>query len=69
MSKKTKTKKAKPVPDELQNKIEEVMKLTKEYKPDLEKRLKEEPLKSAGMIFIIGLVLGLLLGIATCRRS
>jgi ElaB/YqjD/DUF883 family membrane-anchored ribosome-binding protein len=69
MSKKTKKEKTKPTKDELQKKIEEVMKLTKEYQPELEKRMKEEPLKSAGMIFIIGLILGLILGIATCRRS
>jgi ElaB/YqjD/DUF883 family membrane-anchored ribosome-binding protein len=69
MSKKTKAEKAKPTKEELQKKIEEVLKLTEEYKPDLEKRIKEEPLKSAGMIFLIGLVLGLILGISTCRRS
>ena len=69
MSKKTKAEKAKLRKDELQKKIEEVMKLSKEYKPEFEKRLKEEPLKSAGMIFLIGLVLGLMLGISTCRRS
>ncbi len=69
MSKKTKKEKAKLTKDELQKKIEEVMKLTKEYKPDLERKMKEEPLKSAGMIFIIGLVLGIILGISTCRRD
>ena len=69
MSKKTKKEKVKPTKDELQKKIEEVMKLTKEYQPELERKIKEEPLKSAGMIFLIGLVLGLMLGISTCRRS
>lgn len=69
MSKKNKAEKAKLTKDELQKKIEEVIKLSKEYKPELEKRMKEEPLKSAGMIFLIGLVLGLILGISTCRRS
>ena len=58
----------KPTAEELQKKVEDVTKLAKEYRGEFEEVMKRRPLESAGIIFIAGLVLGLLIG-SSSRRS
>jgi len=58
----------KPTAEELQKKVEDVTKLAKEYRGEFEEIMKRRPMESAGIIFIAGLVLGLLIG-ASSRRS
>ena len=59
----------KPKVEDLQKKIEDVSKLAKEYKSELEERMKSRPLQSAGIILIAGLILGVLIGTSVSRRS
>jgi len=56
------SKKVKPSAKELQKKIEDLRKLAKEYRNELEDRVKTKPLESAGIIFVAGLILGVLIG-------
>jgi len=59
----------KPTAEELQKKVEDITKLSKEYRDELEEIMKRRPLESAGIIFIAGLVLGILIGTVKSRRS
>ena len=61
--------KVKPMVEELQKKVEDVTKLANEYRAELEEIMKRRPLESAGIIFVAGLVLGILIGTSTSRRS
>ena len=68
MSKK-KPKEIKPTTEDLYKTIKDVKKLTDDSKIMIEDRMKSKPLESATMIFMTGLVLGILIGSATARRS
>ncbi len=52
--------KVKPSVEELQKKIEDVKSLTKGYSTELEERMQTRPFESAGLIFIAGLILGIM---------
>jgi F0F1-type ATP synthase assembly protein I len=69
MSKKEKPKEEKPTIEDLHKKVEDVKKLTDEYKSLLEDKMKRRPLESATMIFVAGVVLGILIGSSTAKRS
>ena len=58
----------KPRVEELEKRLEEVRKLVKEYRGEFEEIMKRKPIETAGIIFIAGLVLGLLIR-ASSRRS
>ena len=69
MSKEEKPEEAKPTIEDLDKTIKDVKKLTDDSKVMLENRMKKRPLESATMIFVAGVVLGVLIGSATARRS
>jgi len=69
MSKKEKPEETKPSIEDLHKTIKDVKKLADDSKVMLEDRVKRRPLESATMIFMVGLVLGILIGSATARRS
>ena len=69
MSKEEKPEKIKTTIEDLHNTIKDVKKLADDSKIMLEDRLKSKPLESATMIFMAGLVLGILICSATARRS
>jgi F0F1-type ATP synthase assembly protein I len=62
MSKKEETEEAKPSIEDLYMKIKDVRKLADESKVMIEKRMKSRPLESAAMIFVVGVILGVLIG-------
>lgn len=64
-----KSEKIKPAVDRAQKKIVKLTKLSKEYESDLKRIMKKTPYESAGIIFIIGLVLGLVIGMSRRRRD
>lgn len=49
--------------------IEDVKRLSKEYGAELEVMIERRPLETAGIIFIVGVILGILLGKSASRRS
>lgn len=59
----------KPTIEDLQRRLEEMEKTSEKYKMMLEERIRSKPLESAAMIFIGGIVLGVLIGACTSRRS
>jgi F0F1-type ATP synthase assembly protein I len=67
MSKKKKPTEAKPTIEDLNKKIKDVKKLADDSKVMLEDKMKSKPLESATMIFMAGVILGILIGSA--RRS
>ena len=69
MSKKEKPEEEKPSIEDLYKTIMDVKKLADDSKIMLEDRVKSKPLESATMIFMAGLVLGILICSATARRS
>jgi len=69
MSKKEKPEEVKPTIEDLHKTIKDVRKLADDSKVMLEERMKRRPLESASMIFVAGVVLGVLIGSATARRS
>ncbi len=69
MSKEKKPEKVKPSIEDLDKTINDVKKLADDSKIMLENRMKKRPLESATMIFVVGVVLGVLIGSATARRS
>ena len=69
MSKEEKPEEAKPTIEDLDKTIKDVKKLTDDSKVMLENRMKKRPLESATMIFMAGVVLGVLIGSATARRG
>ena len=64
-----KSEKIKPAVDRAQKKIVKLTKLSKEYESDLKRIMEKTPYESAGIIFIIGLVLGLIIGMSRRRRD
>jgi hypothetical protein len=48
--------------EDLQEKIKDVKKLADDSKAMLEGRMKSRPLESAAIIFVFGLILGILIG-------
>ncbi len=64
-----KSEKIKHTVDKAQKKIVKLTKLSKEYESDLKRMMKKTPYESAGIIFIIGLVLGLIIGMSRRRRD
>ena len=54
--------------EELEKRLEDVRKLVNKYRGELEEIMKRKPMESAGIIFIAGLVLGLLIR-SSSRRS
>lgn len=54
--------------EKLEKRSEDVRKLVNKYRGEFEEIMKRKPMESAGIIFIAGLVLGLLIG-ASSRRS
>jgi hypothetical protein len=52
--------------EDLHKKIKDVKKLSDDSRAMLEERMKSKPMESAAMIFVVGLILGILLG---SRRS
>ena len=69
MSKKDKPEEVKPTIEDLHEKIKDAKKLADYSKAMLEERMKRRPLESASMIFVAGIILGVLIGSATARRS
>ena len=69
MSKEKKPEKVKPSIEDLDKTINDVKKLADDSKIMLKNRMKSKPLESATMIFVVGVVLGVLIGSATARRS
>jgi len=69
MSKKEKPEEVKPTIEDLDKTIKNVKKLADDSKAMLEERMKRRPLESASMIFVAGVILGVLIGSATARRS
>jgi len=63
------TEKGKPTIEGLQKKIEDMKKLVERYRTELEDRVATRPLESAGIIFIAGLILGVLIGTSSSRRK
>jgi hypothetical protein len=55
--------------EDLQKKIKDVKKLTDDSKVMLEDKMKNRPLESAAMIFVAGVILGVLISSTTARRS
>jgi len=49
--------------------VEDVGRLSKEYGAELEVMIERRPLETAGIIFIVGVILGILLGKGASRRS
>jgi F0F1-type ATP synthase assembly protein I len=58
-----------PSIEDLQKKIKDAKKLADDSKAVLEDKMKNRPLESAAMIFVAGVILGILIGSATARRS
>jgi ElaB/YqjD/DUF883 family membrane-anchored ribosome-binding protein len=58
----------KPRVEELEKRLEDVSKLVKDYRGEFEEIMKRKPMESAGIIFVVGLVIGILIG-ASSRRS
>jgi ElaB/YqjD/DUF883 family membrane-anchored ribosome-binding protein len=54
--------------EELEKRLEDVRKLVSKYRGELEEIMKRRPIVSAGIIFVIGLVIGILIGTSS-RRS
>ena len=54
--------------EEIEKRLEDVKKLVNKYRGELEEIMKRKPMESAGIIFIAGLVLGLLIR-SSSRRS
>jgi len=67
MSKKEKPEEAKPSIEDLDKVIKDVKKLADDSKVILEDRMKSKPLESVTMVFMAGVILGILIGSA--RRS
>ena len=67
MSKKEKSGVAKPSIEDLDKVIKDVKKLADDSKVMLEDRMKSKPLESVTMVFMAGVILGILIGSA--RRS
>lgn len=55
--------------ENLDKKIKDAKKLADDSKAMLEERMKKRPLESASMIFVAGVILGVLIGSTTARRS
>ncbi len=49
--------------------VEEAKRLSKEYGAELEVMIERKPLETAGIIFIAGVILGILLGKGASRRG
>jgi hypothetical protein len=62
VSKKEKPKESTITIEDLHEKIKDVKKLTDDSRTLLEGRMKSRPLESAAMIFVVGLILGILIG-------
>jgi F0F1-type ATP synthase assembly protein I len=58
-----------PSIEDLQKKIKDVKKLADDSKAILEDKMKNRPLESAAMIFVAGVILGVLISSNTTRRS
>jgi hypothetical protein len=58
----------KPTVEEVLKRVENLSKLVKNYREDFEDRMKKKPMESAGIIFVAGLILGIILGTSTSRR-
>ena len=67
MSKKEKSEEAKPSIEDLDKVIKDVKKLADDSKVMLEDRMKSKPLESVTMVFMAGVILGILIG--SSRRS
>ena len=53
----------------MEKKIEDVKNLSKEYGAELEVMIERRPLESAAIIFVAGVILGILLGKGASKRS
>jgi F0F1-type ATP synthase assembly protein I len=67
MSKKEESEEVKPSIEDLYMKIKDVKKIADDSKAIIEKRMRSRPLESAAMIFVGGVILGVLIG-STRRR-
>jgi F0F1-type ATP synthase assembly protein I len=67
MSKKEEPEETTPTLDDLYSKIKDVKKLADDSKAMIEERMKSRPLESAAIIFVAGVILGVLIGSA--KRS
>ena len=63
------TEKIKPTMEDLQKRMQNIEETAQMYKTQLEETIKSKPLQSAGIIFVGGIILGILVGIAVSRRS
>jgi len=53
----------------MEKRIEDAKNISKEYGAELEVMIERRPLESAGIIFIVGVILGILIGEGAPRRS
>ena len=67
MSKKEDSEEAKPTIEDLYEKIKDVKKLAEDSKSIVEGRMKSRPLESASIIFVVGLILGVMIGSGSHR--
>ena len=54
--------------EDLQKRVQSIEEKARMYRTQLEETIKSKPLQSAGLIFVGGFVLGILLGVAVSRR-
>lgn len=58
-----------PKPDDLGEKLEDVKAVAEKSRAQVEKFIRRRPVESAGIIFIAGLLFGVLLGAAVGRKD
>ena len=61
--------KIKPTIEDLQKRMQSIEEKAQVYKTQLEETIKSKPLQSAGIVFVGGIILGILVGLAVSRRS
>lgn len=54
--------------EDLHKRIGEVKDYTEKTRQELQERIKKKPIESAGVIFIAGVIIGLLIGTSISRR-
>jgi len=65
--KKTLEKKSKESIEEMQKTIDGIIQYTEKTRTELQEMVKKRPMESAGVIFVAGIIIGLLIGKSTSR--
>jgi len=60
---------AKMTVEELQKRLGDLKEFTETSRVELEAMIKRKPLESAGVVFLAGIVVGVLIGASIARRS